>query len=88
MQPDIAYVASLIGDQARSRMLTALMAGKALTATELALAGDITAQTASSHLSKLVAGRLLVVRKQGRHRYFQLASPEVAELIERMLRNL
>lgn len=85
MQPDIAYVASLIGDQARSRMLTALMAGKALTATELALAGDITAQTASSHLSKLVAGRLLVVRKQGRHRYFQLANPEVAELIERML---
>lgn len=85
MEPDIAHVASLIGDKARSRMLTALMGGKALTATELALEGEITAQTASSHLGKLVAGGLLSVRKQGRHRYFQLTDPAVAELIERML---
>lgn len=85
MEPDIAYVASLIGDKARSRMLTALMGGKALTATELALEGEITAQTASSHLSKLVEGGLLHMRKQGRHRYFQLTDPEVAEVIERML---
>ncbi|MFB2863784.1 ArsR/SmtB family transcription factor [Aeromonas sp. MdU4] len=85
MEPDIAYVASLIGDKARSRMLTALMSGKALTATELALEGEITAQTASSHLSKLVEGGLLSMRKQGRHRYFQLSDPAVAEVIERML---
>lgn len=85
MEPDIAYVASLIGDKARSRMLTALMGGKALTATELALEGEITAQTASSHLGKLVEGGLLTMRKQGRHRYFQLSDPAVAEVIERML---
>ncbi|HDX8354098.1 TPA: winged helix-turn-helix transcriptional regulator [Aeromonas dhakensis] len=85
MEPDIAYVASLIGDKARSRMLTALMGGKALTATELALEGEITAQTASSHLGKLVEGGLLSMRKQGRHRYFQLSDPAVAEVIERML---
>jgi DNA-binding transcriptional ArsR family regulator len=84
MEPDIAYVASLIGDKARARMLTALMGGKALTATELALEGEITAQTASSHLSKLVEGGLLSMRKQGRHRYFQLTDPSVAEVIERM----
>lgn len=85
MEPDIAYVASLIGDKARSRMLTALMGGKALTATELALEGEITAQTASSHLGKLVEGGLLSMRKQGRHRYFQLSDPAVAGVIERML---
>jgi predicted transcriptional regulator len=66
-------------------MLTALMGGKALTATELALEADITAPTASSHLNKLVAGELLVVRKQGRHKYFQLQGFEIAELLESLL---
>lgn len=85
MEPDIATIASLIGDTARARMLTALMGGKALTATELALEADITPQTASSHLSKLLEGELLKVRKQGRHRYFQLHSAEVAHLLESLL---
>lgn len=85
MEPNIANVAGLIGDAARSRMLTALMGGKALTATELALEADITPQTASSHLGKLVEGGLIIVRKQGRHRYFQLRGAEVAELLEMML---
>ena len=85
MEPNIALIASLIGDQARSKMLTALMCGKALTATELALEADITAQTASSHLTKLVEGELLVVRKQGRHKYFQLKDHQVAELLEQLL---
>ena len=85
IEPNIALIASLIGDQARSKMLTALMCGKALTATELALEADITAQTASSHLTKLVAGELLVVRKQGRHKYFQLRGHQVAELLEQLL---
>ncbi len=85
MEPNIALVAGLIGDQARARMLTALMGGQALTATELALEADITAQTASSHLSKLVSGELLVVRKQGRHRYFQIKDAQVAELLEQLL---
>ncbi|WMN62061.1 winged helix-turn-helix domain-containing protein (plasmid) [Pseudoalteromonas xiamenensis] len=85
MEPNIAYIGNLLGDTARSKMLTALMSGKALTATELSLEADITPQTASSHLLKLVEGELLIVRKQGRHKYFQLKSTEVAELIERML---
>lgn len=85
LEPDISVIAGLIGEPARARMLTALLSGKALTATELALEGDITAQTASSHLAKLVDGELLVVRKQGRHKYFQLQGSEVAELLERLL---
>ena len=85
MEPNIAYVGSLIGDKARSKMLTALMSGKALTATELSLEADITPQTASSHLMKLVEGELLIERKQGRHKYFQLKNLQVAELIEQML---
>jgi len=85
MEPDISDLARVIGDPARSRMLIALMSGKALTATELSLEADITAQTASSHLSKLVNQGLLVMRKQGRHRYFQMNGHPVAELIESLL---
>jgi len=85
LQPDISIIASLIGDPTRASMLTALMGGKALTATELALEADITAPTASSHLNKLVAGQLLIVRKQGRHKYFQLQGFEIAELLESLL---
>lgn len=85
MEPNISSVASLIGDPARARMLTALMCGKALTATELSLEANITSQTASSHLAKLVQGQLLTVRKQGRHKYFQLKGVEVAELLEKLL---
>src|ERR1043165_4809223 len=59
--PDITAVAGLIGDRARATMLSALMAGRSLTATELARAGRVTKQTASSHLSKLVAARLVAV---------------------------
>ena len=84
-QPDIAGLSAMIAEPARAKILLALMAGKALTATELALEGDITAQTASSHLAKLVAGKLLVVRKQGRHKYFQLADADIAGLLETLL---
>ncbi|MBD1582624.1 ArsR/SmtB family transcription factor [Pseudoalteromonas sp. S16_S37] len=85
MEPNIAYLGALVGDAARSKMLTALMSGKALTATELSLEANITPQTASSHLMKLVDGELIIVRKQGRHKYFQLKNLQVAELIEQML---
>ena len=85
LEPKISLVAQLIGDTARSKMLTALMGGKALTATELAIEADITPQTASSHLSKLFKGELVVVRKQGRHKYFQLKNTQVAELLEALL---
>src|SRR5260370_8303790 len=79
--PDIAMVASLVGDPARSNMLTALMTGRALTATELAHQAGITPQTASSHLSKLEAGGLIEPEKQGRHRYYRLTGPDVAGVL-------
>ena len=80
--PDIAMVASLVGDPARSNMLTALMTGRALTASELAQEAGITPQTASSHLSKLEAGGLIEPEKQGRHRYYRLTGPDVAGVLE------
>jgi DNA-binding transcriptional ArsR family regulator len=83
--PDIAQIGALIGDPARANMLTALMGGKALTATELAAVGGITVQTASSHLAKLEAGRFLSQRKQGRHRYFTLADDGVGKLLESIM---
>jgi len=83
--PDIAQIGALIGDPARANMLTALMGGKALTATELAAAGGITVQTASTHLAKPEAGQLLAQRKQGRHRYFTLADDAVGKLLENIM---
>jgi DNA-binding transcriptional ArsR family regulator len=80
--PDIALVASLVGDPARSNMLTALMTGRALTASELAHQAGITPQTASSHLAKLEAGGLIEPEKQGRHRYYHLTGPDVAAVLE------
>ncbi len=82
--PDIALLGSLIGDPARANMLTALMNGMALTATELAGVAGITAQTASTHLKKLESGGLLQQRKQGRHRYFSLSDDDVASVLENL----
>lgn len=83
--PDIALIGSLIGDPARANMLTALMSGRALTASELAAEAGITLQTASSHLAKLEGGGLIHRRKQGRHRYFTLADDDVGGLLESMM---
>ena len=78
-------VAALLGDPARANMLTALVAGTALTAGELAREAGVTAQTASSHLAKLQAGGLVSVRRQGRHGYFTLADPDVAAVLEGLM---
>jgi len=83
--PDIARIAALVADPARSTMLIALMDGRALTATELAGLGGITKQTASSHLAELVDGEVLMVEPQGRHRYFRPAGPNVASLLEALM---
>lgn len=83
--PDIARIAALVAHPARSAMLIALMDGRALTATELAGLSGITKQTASSHLAKLVDGEMLTVEAQGRHRYFRLAGPHVASLLETLM---
>lgn len=83
--PDIARIAALIGDPARANMLTALMSGKALTASELAAEAGVTVQTASSHLSRLTGGGLLRERKQGRHKYFAIANDAVAGVLEALM---
>lgn len=83
--PDLAALAALLGDPARARMLTALMDGRALTATELALEAGVAPSTASSHLARLSAARLLATERQGRHRYFRLSGRDVAEVIEGLM---
>ncbi len=83
--PNIVPIAALIGDQARAAMLTALMSGEARTATELAAVANITKQTTSAHLSKLVDAGLVVVASQGRHKYFQLADDDIAQLLESLM---
>jgi len=65
--------------------LIALLAGRALTATELANIAGVTKQTISTHLSKLRAAKLIEVESQGRHRYFRLANAEVAHLLENLM---
>ena len=82
---DMAEIASLIGDVSRATILTSLFDGRASTALELALSANITPQTASAHLQKLVEGDLLTVDRQGRHRYFRLASPQVARTLESIM---
>lgn len=83
--PNISQVAALIGDPARSNMLLALMDGRALTASELANAAGVTKQTASSHLSKMLDADLVRREVQGRHHYYRLSDPDVADAIEALL---
>src|SRR5262245_25151821 len=83
--PHISGIASLIGEPARAEMLTALLADRALTATELATIAGVGKATASAHLAKMRAAGLLAVHDQGRHRYFRLADRDVAQLLESLM---
>ncbi len=83
--PQITEVAALVGDPARANMLIALLGGRALTATELSNAAGVSPQTTSGHLGKLSAARLVVLMKQGRHRYYRLAGPQVAQMLESIM---
>lgn len=82
MDANIATPAALIGDPTRAAMLQALQDGRAQPASALAWAAGVTAQAASNHLTKLVDGGLLAVEREGRHRYYRLASAEVAHALE------
>ena len=82
--PDVARIGALLGEPARTHMLTALMGGVALTAGELAREAGVSAQTASSHLGKLADGGLVRQRRQGRCVYYALAGREVADLMEQL----
>jgi DNA-binding transcriptional ArsR family regulator len=78
----IATLAELIGDPARAAILVTLLDGRTRTAGELALLANVSAQSASGHLSKLLDGGLLTVRNEGRHRFYALAGPAVAQALE------
>jgi DNA-binding transcriptional ArsR family regulator len=79
---NMVEVAALLGDTARATMLAALMGGQALTGSELAFLAHVSRPTASEHLSRLVAARLIAITKQGRFRYYRIASPLVARMLE------
>src|SRR5262245_995963 len=81
----MAEVAALVGDPARANILEALMGGRALTAGELVRVAGVSAQTTSGHLGKLANGRLVSSVKQGRHRYYRIATPRVAEMLESIM---
>lgn len=78
----ITRIATLLSDPARAVMLRTLIDGTRRPAGELAYTANISAQSASGHLTKLVDGGLLVAEAQGRHRYFRLANAQVADAIE------
>lgn len=83
--PNISITATMLGDPARANMLMALMSGLSLTAAELAREAGVTPSTASGHLAKLESSGLVARRKQGRYRYFRIADPDVAHVVEALI---
>lgn len=81
----LAAAATAAADSTRARMLCALMDGRAYTATEMSLVGGVSASTASAHLRLLVEQGMIKCAAQGRHRYFHIASPEVAGTLESIM---
>jgi DNA-binding transcriptional ArsR family regulator len=81
-EPNVAAVAALIGDPARAAILAALAVGRALPAGELAVSAGLSPSAASAHLAKLLDGELLALEREGRHRYYRLAGPQVAAALE------
>jgi DNA-binding transcriptional ArsR family regulator len=81
----LVEIAALVGDPARANILNALMGGRALTAGELVHVAGVSPQTTSGHLGKLTDGRLIACVKQGRHRYYRIATPRVAEMLESIM---
>ena len=83
--PDVSLIAGLMGDPGRSYMVMALMSGLSLSAAELAREAGVTPSTATGHLKKLQASGLVTSNKQGRHRYFRVAHPDVADAVEALI---
>ena len=83
---DIAPIAALIGDPTRARVLSALTDGRALPASRLAAEAGVAPSTVSEHLARLLAAGLVTMRREGRSRFYRLASPEVADVLEAISR--
>ncbi|OEZ89236.1 helix-turn-helix domain protein [Janthinobacterium sp. HH106] len=81
----LAQLAGAIAEPARARMLCSLLDGHARTATELSTLAEVGASTASAHLARLRDDGLLSMLAQGKHRYYRLASTEVARALEALL---
>lgn len=81
-EPRLARVAAMVADPARSRMLAYLLSGEYASASELAKVASVAPPTASGHLGKLLDAHFLVCETRGRHRYYRLASAEVAHALE------
>lgn len=82
MDERFSKLAALIGEKGRAKMLWHLLDGRAYTALELAIIADISKQSCSNHLKKLVTENILKVEKQGRHKYFKLFDKQVANALE------
>ncbi|ADM68352.1 hypothetical protein GMA19_00499 [Paenibacillus polymyxa E681] len=82
---NVAMIASLVSEPSRAAILTALLDGRFHTASELAHMAGIKPQTASFHLAKMTEAQVVIVEKQGRHRYFGIQDPEVAQVMESLL---
>ncbi|GKU77314.1 helix-turn-helix transcriptional regulator [Paenibacillus sp. L3-i20] len=80
-----ALIASLVSEASRAAILTVLLDGRFHAAGELAYMAGIQPQTASFHLAKMVNANVVTVQKQGRHRYYGIQSPEVADVMESLL---
>ncbi|WP_194820369.1 helix-turn-helix transcriptional regulator [Nocardia sp. XZ_19_385] len=85
---DLAGLAALLADSTRAEICLALLDGRAWTAGELARHAGVAPSTTTEHLNRLLSGGLLAERRQGRHRYVQLADARVAELLEAMVGHL
>jgi DNA-binding transcriptional ArsR family regulator len=85
-ETDLAAVGALLGEPARAKVLLALGDGRSLAAGALAAEAGVAGCSASHHLARLVDASLIAVEERGRHRYFSLAGPHVAELIEAVAR--
>src|SRR5476651_2599533 len=83
----LSQVAGAIAEPARTKMLCALMDGHARTSTEMAVIAEVSASTASAHLARLKEDGLVKLHTQGRHRYYSLAGPHVAQVIEALMVN-
>lgn len=83
--PNIAALAAALADPARARIATLLMDGRARTLTELGAAVGLAKASASEQAARLVDAGFLIARKEGRHKYLALASPQIAGLIEMMM---
>ncbi|WDM22542.1 ArsR/SmtB family transcription factor [Paenibacillus polymyxa] len=82
---NVAMIASLVSEPSRAAILTALLDGRFHTASELAHMAGVKPQTASFHLAKMTEAQVVTMEKQGRHRYFGIQDPEVAQVMESLL---